>query len=322
VTAGEPEDLYSALAERPRSAAIGGAALIAFSGIFFLYSGVSPSTASFFRCAYALPLLYVLARFEDRRVGARDRRSRGFALAAGIFFACDLVAWMHAVDQVGAGLGTVIANLQVVIVSLAGWLLLGERLSRRTLAAIPFLVLGSALISGLFERGAYGADPALGVVFGLGSAAAYSAYLLLIRRGNRDRRVFGPLFDASVACAMTTLVLGLAIGDLDLVPAWPAHGWLLVVGLTSQVAGYGLVNVALPRLPAALTSMLLLAQPVMTVVVAAILLAESPSVLQLLGVALILGSLALATAPVGRMRDAATARRDAWRIDRPTIGGE
>jgi drug/metabolite transporter (DMT)-like permease len=322
VTSGPQDDLYPALADRPRSAAIGGAALLAFSGIFFRFSGVSPSTASVFRCAYALPLLFVLARYEDRHAGGRDRRSRALALAAGVFFACDLLLWMHAVDQVGAGLGTVLANLQVVIVALAGWLLLGERPSRRTLAAIPFLVAGSALISGLFERGAYGADPALGVVFGLGSAVAYSGYLLLIRRGNRDRRVFGPLFDASIACALTALVVGLVVGDLDLAPSWPAHGWLLVVALTSQVAGYGLVNVALPRLPAALTSILLLAQPVMTVVVAAIVLAEAPSLLQLLGVGFILGSLAFATAPVGRMRDAASARREAWRVDRPTIGGE
>src|SRR5450759_3766756 len=83
VTSGPQEDLYPALAHRPRSAAIGGAALLAFSGIFFRFSGVSPSTASVFRCAYALPLLFVLARYEDRHAGGRDRRSRAFALAAG-----------------------------------------------------------------------------------------------------------------------------------------------------------------------------------------------------------------------------------------------
>jgi drug/metabolite transporter (DMT)-like permease len=322
VPPGPGQDLYPALANRPRWAAIGGAALLAFSGIFFRFSGVSPSTASVFRCAYALPLLFVLARYEDRQAGGRDRRSRIFALAAGIFFACDLLLWMHAVEQVGAGLGTVLANLQVVIVALVGWLLLGERPSSRTLTAIPFVVAGSALISGVLERGAYGADPALGVIFGLGAAVAYSGYLLLIRRGNRDRRVFGPLFDASIAAAGMALVVGLVVGDLDLAPSWPAHGWLLLVALTSQVLGYGLVNVALPRLPAALTSILLLAQPIMTVAVAAVVLAEAPSPLQLLGVGLILGGLAFATAPVGRMRGAASARREAWRIDRPTIGGE
>ena len=96
--------------------------------------------------------------------------------------------------------------------------------------------------------------------------------------------------------------------------------WLLVVALTSQVAGYGLINVSLPRLPAAVTSLLLLAQPVVTVVAAAVLLSEAPSPLQLVGVVLILGGLLVATAPVGRMR-AAVAGRGA-QTTAPSIGGE
>ncbi len=311
--------LYPVLGARPRASAVVGAAFIAFSGIFFRYSGASPTTATVFRCGLALPVLFVLLLYEDRRVGPRDRRARTFAVAAGFFFAFDLLLWMGAVLQVGAGLATVLANLQVVIVALAGWVLLGERPSNRTLGAIPVVVLGAACISGVLEKGAYGADPGLGVLLGLAAAAAYSAYLLLIRRGSRDGRVFGPLFDASAASPATALVVGLDLGDLILAPTWPMHGWLLVVALTSQVAGYGLINVSLPRLPAAVTSLLLLVQPVVTVVAAAILLGEAPSPLQLVGVALILGGLLLATAPVGRMRAAVAGRRAETS---PTLGGE
>lgn len=311
--------LYPVLGARPRASAVVGAAFIAFSGIFFRYSGASPTTATVFRCGLALPVLFALLIYEDRRLGLRDRRARIFAVAAGLFFAFDLLLWMEAVLQVGAGLATVLANLQVVIVALAGWALLGERPSNRTLGAIPVVVLGAACISGVLEKGAYGADAGLGVLLGLAAAAAYSAYLLLIRRGSRDGRVFGPLFDASAASAVTALVVGLVLGDLVLAPTWPMHGWLLVVALTSQVAGYGLINVSLPRLPAAVTSLLLLVQPVVTVVAAAILLGEAPSPLQLFGVALILGGLLLATAPLGRMRAAVAGR---LAETSPTLGGE
>ena len=259
--------------------------------------------------------------YEDRRLGGRGRHARLLALAAGVFFAFDLVLWMSAVVQVGAGLATVLANMQVVVVALVGWLLLGERPSNRTLAAIPIVAAGAVCISGVLETGAYGASPALGVVLGLGAAVAYSGYLLLIRRGNRDGRVFGPLFDATTATTLVAMVIGLAIGDLDLTPGWPGLGWLMLVALTSQVAGYGLVNVALPRLPAALTSLLLLVQPVVTVIAAALLLGEAPSPLQLTGVGFVLGGLLIATAPVGKVRDAVAARRAEEGIA-PTIGGE
>lgn len=98
------------------------------------------------------------------------------------------------------------------------------------------------------------------------------------------------------------------MGDLDPFPAWPAHGWLVLVGLTSQSIGYLVISISLPRLPAALVSIILLAQPVATVVLARILLAEDPSVEQLIGVGLVVGGIAVATIPVGRIRDRAMRR--------------
>jgi drug/metabolite transporter (DMT)-like permease len=60
--------------------------------------------------------------------------------------------------------------------------------------------------------------------------------------------------------------------------------------------------VSLPRLPAVVTSIILLAQPVTTVVLSMILLGEAPSPGQLAGVALVVGGIAVATLPVGRLR--------------------
>jgi drug/metabolite transporter (DMT)-like permease len=285
------------LEAHPQLTALLGAMCIAFSGIFFRYSGVSPSTATVFRCLYALPFLALLAYRERSAQGPRSRRNHLVAIAAGIFFASDLTLYHHAVQQVGAGLGTVIPNLQVVIVAIVGWLFLGEHPDRRTWAAMPVAVAGVLLISGLLEHGAYGADPPLGVAFGLGAGASYAGYLLIIRQGNRDgRRPFGTLFDASAATVVVAALAGFVVGDLDLVPSWPAHGWLLALALTSQVAGYGLINLSLPRLPAVLTSVLLLSQPIATLIFSALLLKEAPSGLQIAGVALILGGVVLATA--------------------------
>jgi drug/metabolite transporter (DMT)-like permease len=299
---------FDAIARRPRLAALLGASCIAFSGVFYRYADVSPSTATVFRCLYGLPLLALFAWFEWRRFGGLPRGSVRLAMVAGIFFAGDLTFWHHSIDAVGAGLSTVLGNLQVLVVGLVAWLLLGERPSRAILATLPVVLVGVVLISGLAGGGAYGANPALGVVFGVATALCYAGYLLVIRRSGRDlNRPVTPVAISTAATAGVALLVGLPLGDLQLAPTWPAHGWLVLYGVTSQFLGYVLISVSLPRLPAAVTSIILLVQPVMSVVLAMVLLGEAPSALQLVGVALVVGGIAVATLPLARLRGALAA---------------
>jgi drug/metabolite transporter (DMT)-like permease len=271
-------------------AAVAGALTIAFSAILVSLAEVEPATAAVFRCFYALPLLGLLAWREDRRYGPRS--TRWLAIPAGIFFAADLVFWHYAIGDVGAGLSTVLGNLQVVVVPFLAWLILGERIQPRLLAALPLVCSGVVLISGVLETGAYGENPARGVVFGVLTGLTYAGFILVLRQAGSDlRRPAGPLFDTTVVATVVAAIAGFAVGEVDLMPSWPAHGWLLVLALNSQVLGWLLITVSLPRLPAALTSVTLTIQPVCSVLLGVILLGEDPSALQLAGVACILAGL-------------------------------
>ena len=287
------------LLRHPARAAVSGAITLALSGILYKAADVSPETGALFRCAYALPALWIFVRLEESMIGPRPWQLRKWAWLAGAFFAADLLFWHHAIEAVGAGLATVLGNTQVVMVGLLAWALFGERPSNRALVAIPIAMAGVVLISGVLENGAYGDNPGLGVVLGLLTGAAYSGFLLTLRHGaGEQRRVAGPLFDATLASAALILPWGLATGDLDFTPGPEAQAWLIALALSSQVVGWLLITVSLPRLPAVVTSVLLTLQPVATVVLAAILLGENPSPLQLLGAATILSGLLIAT--VGR----------------------
>jgi drug/metabolite transporter (DMT)-like permease len=283
--------------------AIAGALTIAFSAILVKQSGASPSTAAIFRCLYALPVLGALAWREDRRLGPRPRHDRMLAGVAGVFFAADLIFWHHAIENVGAGLATVLGNLQVAFVPLAAWLVLRERPAARILATLPLVLSGVVLISGALEHGAYGEDPTQGVIFGVATGVMYAAFILVLRSGGGDlRRPAGPLFDATLVAALVAIVAGVIVGDADLVPSWPGHAWLVTLALTSQVLGWLLISASLPRLPAAVTSLLLTIQPVGSVALGVVLFGEAPSALQLVGVAAIVAGLVL----VSRVRAPAT----------------
>ena len=241
---------------------------------------------------YALPVLFWLAWREDRRYGPRPARDRWrLAIPAGIFFAADLIFWHHAIADVGAGLATVLGNLQVVVVPFAAWAILKERIEARLLFALPLVCSGIVLISGVLETGAYGEDPARGVLFGILTGLTYAGFILVLRHGSSDlRRPAGGLADTTAAGAMCCLLVALVLG-VDLVPHWPAHAWLVLLALSSQVLGWMLITTSLPRLPAALTSVTLTIQPVGSVILGIVLLGEEPSGLQLLGVVCILAGL-------------------------------
>ena len=281
---------------RPVLAGVLGALVIAFSGILVRLADVSPSTAAVFRCLWALPPLALLAWLERRRYGRRTRRDRLIALGAGVIFAINLTVWHHAIEAVGAGLSTVLGGIQVMLVPLFAWAVLGERPENRALASIPVVFTGVVLISGVIGAGAYGDDPVLGGILGVLTAIAYSLFILTLRQGNTDeRRPAGPLFDATLTGCIFSALGGLVAGDLDPTPGLDSQVWLVTLALSSQVVGWLLISVSLPRLPAALTSVVLTLQPVGSVVLAVLLVAETPSPVQLLGATAILAGLLLAT---------------------------
>ena len=117
----------------------------------------------------------------------------------------------------------------------------------------------------------------------------------------------GPLFEATAGAVAGSVVLGLVLGDMRLGPPWPALGWLVLLALTSQVIGWLLITVSMPRLAAGTIGALLLIQPAGSVALSYVILGERPSLLQLAGVALMLTGVVVAV--TGRTPQAAYSRR-------------
>ena len=271
-----------------RLIALLGVFAITFTAVLIRLADVSPLTASFFRAAYALPILgvmWLLTRSSDQRPPA-DRR---LGFAAGLLLAIDLWFFHAAIAAIGAGLGTLLANIQVVFVALAAWALHDERPSATALVAIPVVFTGVALLSGLGRADTYGNDPVAGVILGFFSGISYAAFILTFRAANRRQSsAIGTLFDATAGTAVGSLVAGLVTGTIEFGFAWPAHGWLLVLAVVAQVFGWLLIGYALPRLPALTTSVLIMVQPVGALIWGAIIFSERLSMFQGSGVALVL----------------------------------
>jgi drug/metabolite transporter (DMT)-like permease len=274
-----------------------GGVVVSFAPILYAISNANPLTGAFFRMVYALPFLGLIIWF--RGVGdSRSTNTRFIAIIAGLFFSLDFLAYHSAVDWIGTGIGTLIGNSQVIIVTLMSWWLFGERPNRSILISLPIVMLGLFLISGIWDDKPYGLHPVRGVIAGVLTAIFYSAFLIIYRFANRELAPATNLqFDSTVGCALGLLLLSflplqsIHVDPINFEPTLPVHGWLLLLAILSQVVGWLAIAYSLPRLPAAYTSFAILLQPTLTIVWGIVLLSESPSIQQVIGMILILGSI-------------------------------
>ena len=281
--------------------ALAGATVISFAPLLYIRSDTTPLTGAFYRMLYALPLLGLLV-WTSKKEDPRESNSRWLAFGAGILLAIDFAGYHSAIDYIGSGIATMIGNSQVIIVTLVSWWILGERPNRFILLALPMVMFGLVLISGIWDDAPYGEDPVKGLIGGTVAAVFDSSFLIAYRQSNR---VGGPAvnaqFDATAGATIGLLVLGsmplsgVGIEAIDHTITWPGHGWLLLLAITCQVVGWIAITYALPRLPAAHTSFAVLLQPVLTIVWGVLLLSESPSVQQSTGMILIFAAIIAVT---------------------------
>lgn len=308
-----------------------GAATISSSAVLVVLAGASAVGTAFYRSALALPLLVVLAAIERRRLGRRAPAQRRRAALAGVFLAVDLILWAHAIYNVGAGVATVLGNLQVLFVAGIAWVFWRERPGLAVALVLPVVLTGVVLVSGLIGGHAPGLHPLAGIWYGLGTSLAYAGFLLALRSSSAGTaHIAGPVADATAGTAIVSLTFGLTFGGLALHPLWPAIGWLAMLALLSQTAGWLLITSSLPRLPAVVSSLMLLLQPSASLALAALILGQQPTLLQVAGAALTCAGAVAASLAVTRAAGAgpSTAERpqseptarSAWprpRRDRP-----
>jgi drug/metabolite transporter (DMT)-like permease len=226
----------------------------------------------------------------------------------GLFLAADLSLWHESIALVGAGLGTVIPNVQIVFVALAAWMRHGDRPRVRTMVMIGVVLAGVAMTSGLARSDAYGARPVAGVALGVAAGLLYAIFLIVFRASNRGLvPPAGPLLDATLGTAAGALLCAELDSEFMLAVSREAHLWLLALALVSQVVGWLFIATALPRLPAIATSVMLLVQPVFAIVWGMLFFAERQSVLQWIGSAVVLAGVASLSIEIGTAATAAPA---------------
>lgn len=239
----------------------------------------------------------VLLLLRAARVAAAlPRLTRGRAVAVGLVLAVQSACLYSAVARLPVALALLTFNTFPLMLAALSWASGGERPTRRTLVAMPVILLGLSLaldLPGVLRSGGGSLDDparfAAGVAFALGAALAFAVVLLLTPRwlGDVDGRVRTLWTMATVA--VVTLVAGLAGAGF----AWPREpaGW---GGLVLLTVFYGAaitsLFVVLPRLGTVNSAPAMNTEPIASLVLAWAILGQRVGPLQAVGALLVVGA--------------------------------
>ena len=215
-------------------------------------------------------------------------RGRPLAAAIGmgaLGYAGQAACYFSALNHASAGLVALLLYAYPTLVCILAALFLHEKLTPRTLLLLTASFVGIALTLG----GGHGTP--LGFALGLAAALIYSVYIIV---GARELKDTDSLASATVICLSAAATM--LVASIFVEPHFPRtpQGWIpmLLIALVSTVLAILAFFAGLKRVGAATASILSTLEPVVTVALAWLLLAETIAAIQLAGGILVLASAA------------------------------
>lgn len=254
-----------------------GGICIGFAPVLVRLADIGPVASAFWRLALAAPVLWLMAWWWARR--APDPRSSSAGaesavppeswlsaplLLAGLFFAADLGTWHFSIGLTTIANATLLPNCAPLFVTLYAVLVERRSPPRQYFLALALALGGAVALTSPGLR--LGASSWRGDALALLAAVYYTGYMLAVKRASRRHDTLRLMAVSTTISALALYPVAWWLSQRAGQPFWPgnARGWWVVVALAllSQVAGQGLIALALSRLSVALSSTGLLIQPV------------------------------------------------------------
>lgn len=265
------------------------ACVLGLAPILVRLTETGPAAAGFWRFAFAMPiLLAITARPGGEGTG---RPSKWMALAA-LFFVLDLSFWHYGIVMTSVANATVLCNLTPVVVTLVGWVVFRDRPRALFLGAIALAMAGAFAMSAGAD-GRQGTNPRLGDLFSLSVALWYAGYFLAVKAARGTASAMRVMLWSTGLGLPLLLGVALALGE----DVWPATaaGWAACAAMgVMHVIGQGGVAWSLGKLPAALTAVTILIQPVVAGLLGWLVFHETMTPVQMVGGAVVLAGVVLA----------------------------
>lgn len=273
-------------------------------GIFRRYIPLPSSLVAMTRGL--IGMLFLLLVMLLRRGGmnrAAVRKRLGMLCLSGAAIGVNWILLFEAYNYTSVATATLCYYLAPMFVILASPLVVGERLTAKKLICVLTALLGMVFVSGVLESGG-GSSDLKGVLLGLGAAVLYASVVLMNKQLGDvpayDRTIVQ--LGSSAAVLLPYVLLTEDMGAMTFTPG--TIGLLLVVGIVHTGIAYALYFGSLMQLKAQTAAILSYIDPVVAVLLSALVLREHMSLLSGLGAVLVLGAAVVSELPSRRKKTA------------------
>lgn len=252
-----------------------------------LSSGVLAMARGFIGAAF---LLLIIALRREHLSKAAIKKNLWLLILSGACIGFNWILLFEAYRYTTVATATLCYYLAPIFVIIASPLILKERLNGRKVLCVLMALAGMVLVSGVLQAGFHGLSEMKGVVFGLGAAAFYASVILM------NKKIIGiPAYDKTIVqlvCAATVLVPYVLLTEELAEAEWSGIGFVLVlvVGILHTGVTYALYFGSMAHLKAQTVAIFSYIDPIVAILLSAVLLQEKMDGLTILGMVLILGA--------------------------------
>ncbi|MCH5187815.1 MAG: EamA family transporter [Oscillospiraceae bacterium] len=270
---------------------VGSMVIFGTIGVFRRYIDLPSGMLAFSRGLIGVLFLLVLMRMKGERISGWENKSKlVLLLLSGVFIGFNWILLFEAYRYTSVATATLCYYMAPIFVLLAMPVLLRERLSGRKLVCVLAALLGMVLVSGVLDSDFSGIRELRGVFLGLGAAVLYAGVVIL----NKKIGEIEPIRKTTIqlaAAAASLLPYVLLVEDISLVKFTPfAAVMLLIVGVVHTGFAYAMYFGSMNVLSAQTVALFSYIDPVVAVLLSALLLHEGMSALEIMGAVLVLGS--------------------------------
>ena len=257
-------------------------------GIFVRFIPLASAGIAFCRGILGCVFLLILMALTGKKPNFADIQKNGWLLAvSGSAIGINWILLFEAYRYTTVAIATICYYLAPAFVTL-GSPLIGETLSGKKLGCIGVALIGMVFVSGVLQGDQH--SSVLGVVLGVGAAVFYATVILLNKKLSpisANDRTLCQLAAASLVVAPYLLMTGgIDFGGMS------AFSWILlsILGIVHTGLAYALYFGGIRDVHAQTAAILSYLDPVLSILLSALILREKLDAFSIIGAVFILGS--------------------------------